>query len=511
MITTRIIVIGFGPVAARLIDGLTPSVSRGELSVMVFGHEPCDAYNRVLVGELAVGRCDRDAMTLSSARELHEAGVTVELGRTVTRVDRSVKTVTLDDGRQLSYDRLVFATGARANVPSLNGITRAKDDASLDDAPRMSGVSVLRDVADATVIARAVASRQRIIVLGAGILGMEFALAASEQGADVTIVHTGHAPLPRQLDADSGRVLVNTLRSHSVTLRPHSRVEEVLHTTHENGHVTFRAVVTADGAVVSGDLLVLSCGSHARTELATRSGLATARGILVDAATRTWDDPDVFAIGDCAQVIPTAPIPGTTAPGSPPGLIGPGWAQADRLIQVITDAGMPQPVEEEPQRPSVVTMKASTVDVSAVGDTSVDVWDSSNDLQGIAHWLDPQHGRSMKLVTHDGKLVAFACVGLPRAASELALLYSRRAELPADRSALLRLDGAGNVADRLPSAADEKVCQCNGVSAQTITDAVRGGCHTVTDVSSRTRAGTGCGGCIGRITDLINASAVHVD
>jgi len=148
-------------------------------------------------------------------------------------------------------------------------------------------------------------------------------------------------------------------------------------------------------------------------------------------------------------------------------------------------------------------LKARGVDAVVAGDTTADLWTAHQNGTAVALWADPQHGRYVKMVTRDGVLIGLVCVGMPRTAAELVLLFERGSELPADRSSLLRLDGA----DSLPSAAAgdpaDTVCRCAGVSRGSIEQAAVVGCSTVAEVSASTRAGTGCGGCHGDIRTII--------
>ena len=112
------------------------------------------------------------------------------------------------------------------------------------------------------------------------------------------------------------------------------------------------------------------------------------------------------------------------------------------------------------------------------------------------------------MVTREGVLTGFVSVGMPRTAAELSVLYTRRGELPADRSLLLRLDAADEAAPRA-TGRDATVCMCNAVTAGTIEDAISDGCDTVAEVGRCTRAGTGCGGCRARIADMITAAALE--
>ena len=165
-----------------------------------------------------------------------------------------------------------------------------------------------------------------------------------------------------------------------------------------------------------------------------------------------------------------------------------------------------------PEQPGVVVLKARGMNMAVAGDNAAEPWDEEALTAGavngrprlqVSQWADPEHGRYVKMTTRGGVLEGLVAVGMPRTAAELVGLFERGAELPADRSLLLRLDGP----DQLPGggAADPAgtVCRCAGVSGAAIAAAATGGCSTVADVSKSTRAGTGCGGCHEDIKGLI--------
>ncbi|MCE7480721.1 MULTISPECIES: FAD-dependent oxidoreductase [Microbacterium] len=520
----RVVIVGFGPVGARLCEELLPAVKTGSMALTVIGAESDAPYNRVLVAELAVDRADAAGITLHDPQESMRAGVDVRLGTRAVSVDRAIKQIELSNGERVAYDRLVLATGARANIPTLTGIHRpafdvdslARSGASVIGADPVlpNGVTVLRDLADAERVRAAVSEGARLVVLGAGVLGLEFALLAAGADAEVAVVHHGATPMPRSLDRGAGIVLSRALREAGVEVYAHSRAESVGFRTGDDGEPAFDALVTADGNYVRGDLLVLSCGVGARAELATAAGIRTAAGIVVDEQLRSWSDDDVFAIGDCAHVVERTVETNalTRLPGAPSGLIGPGWRQAEWLARrlVAESACAALPAAPPAERDCVVMLKADRVDVAAVGDVDVDIWDASPPddsapLRHVAQWADPQHGRYLKLVTRGGVLQAFTSVGMPRTAAELTLLYDRRGELPADRSLLLRMDGADDsaIARSDAFAPETTVCLCNGVNVEAIGDSVARGNDTVACLGRDTRAGTGCGGCKPRLVELI--------
>lgn len=508
----RIVVVGFGPVAARLVEELLPSVRSGLVQLLVVGQENEAAYNRVMVAELGVGRTTPEALAMADADSLASDGVDVRLGTKVRRIDRARQHVVLSDGSAEHYDRLVFATGSRPVIPNLTGLNPDPSGPVLPD-----GVITLRDLKDAAVLRSAVAGRKRVVVLGGGVLGLETALAAAEEGACTTVVHNGPFPLGRSIDRGSGSVLTASLRASGVRMAGNARSTGV-ETAGPGG--SFSALLLEDGSAVDGDLLVLSCGVRPRIELAEGCGLPVAAGILVDHRLRTHHEPHMFAIGDCAEIRCTdASCVACRTAGGPSGLVGPGWRQAEWLaeyLQVLARDGQSAADSLEPlaaEKAGVIVLKARGINLAVAGDNQADPWDEELLEAGaavgrarrqISQWADPEHGRYVKMTTRGGVLEGLVSVGMPRTAAELVLLFERSAELPADRSLLLRLDGP----DQLDTGAanndpQRTVCRCAGVSAAGIEDAVVEGCSSVAEVSKTTRAGTGCGGCHEDIKGLI--------
>ncbi|MHA7178734.1 FAD-dependent oxidoreductase [Arthrobacter sp. MDB2-24] len=479
----RIVVVGFGPVAARLIEHLEPLVAAGRVALTVIGQEQDAAYNRVLVADVAVGRTRESAIRLADAAALIAVGVDVRLGARATRVDRPFRRVLLDDGQALGYDRLVLATGSRPLLPRLEGLH--------DEFPLPPGVSFLRDLSDARAVSAALAVRQRIVVLGGGILGIEAALAAAEEGGRVTLVHNGRAPMERFL-GEGSRVLAAALTRAGITVVAGTSTGITL----TDGR--FSGLTLEGGTQVDGGALVLACGVRPRTELADGCDLPTAAGILVDHELRALDTRDIWAIGDCAEVrCWDGSCPACIGVTTPQGLIGPGWQQADQLGRAFAAelSGVPAPAVGLPdRRDAVLVLKARGVDAVTAGETDADPWTVEPGL-AVAVWSDPGHGRYAKMVTRDGVLTGLVCVGMPRTGAELVLLFERGSELPADRSSLLRLDSIEGASAVRPPGPDATLCRCAGITRGTVQESVHSGCATVQDVSVGTRAGTGCGGC----------------
>lgn len=327
----HLVVIGCGPVAVRLVDELLPEVRAGRLRVTVIGAEQRAGYNRVLVGEYAVGRAGLDDLTMVDPEAWAAAGVTLLLGAEVRWLDRAARVAHVrraGTDLELAFDAVVFAVGARARVPVLRGLN--PDPGAIEHLPE--GVTVLRTPDDADGVRRVVTGRGRVLVLGGGVLGLEVALAAHEEGCRVSVVH--HRPwlLTRSTDAAGGAMLGRVLAGRGVTVIPDAIARSVQ--LDETGR--FRALALADGRVLPADVLVLACGTTPRTRVAEGAGLRIGTGILVNHDLEADPEARMFAIGDCAEVLCSDPACTVCPPRrghGPSGLIGPGWQQAAWLAR----------------------------------------------------------------------------------------------------------------------------------------------------------------------------------
>ncbi|MBD7951433.1 FAD-dependent oxidoreductase [Oerskovia rustica] len=334
----RVVVVGDGMVGSRFVADLLASVGPGRVRVTVLGEEGYEPYNRVLLSEVVAGRADIGALTLPSA---DDERVEVHRGAPVIAIDRASRTVLTSDGA-FPYDAVVLATGSAARIPDVPGL-RPEPGGSLP-----TGVHALRTLDDAREIVAATANARRAVVIGAGVLGLEVACGLARRGLAVTVVHGGASPMDRQLGPDAGLAALRTLAELGITVRTGTRTREVVvRGNGDGGAVVSGLVLVADGGrsprapgapgaggaggppaadptgpadEIPADLLVLACGTVPEATLARTAGLTVDRGVVVGQGLASPDDPDVYAIGDCAQ-----PPEGGT------GLIAQGWEQSRRL------------------------------------------------------------------------------------------------------------------------------------------------------------------------------------
>src|SRR5262245_51063016 len=273
-----LIVIGNGMAAARLVDELARR-TLGRYAVAVIGAEPRLAYNRVLLSALLADEVGLSDIELKPARWWRDRGVTLRYGVRATAVDTAARLVTLADGAQLAYSKLVFATGSQPIKLELPGI----------DLP---GVMAFRDIGDVDAIAAC--KGRRVVVIGGGLLGLEAGYGLAKAGAEVTVLHLMDRLMERQLDAQAAAMLKRAVEGKGIGVRAEAETARVL------GDRRVEAVELKDGTTVAADALVVAVGIRASTELARNAGLAVGRGIIVDDALETGV-AGVHAIGECAE------------------------------------------------------------------------------------------------------------------------------------------------------------------------------------------------------------------
>ena len=199
-----------------------------------------------------------------------------------TAIDRAGQRVVLASGESVHYDHLVLATGTRPRRPAWPGID-------------LDGVHLLRTVEDARRIRARLQTAKRVVIIGAGFIGLEVAATAGAAGLPVTVIEVAERPLKRALSAEMATHLLRAHESRGVEFMLRTSVASL---DGADGHV--RGVTTTDGRHVEGDLVLVGIGVQPNTELAEAAGLAVDDGIVVDAHLVT-SDPAISAIGDCAR------------------------------------------------------------------------------------------------------------------------------------------------------------------------------------------------------------------
>jgi 3-phenylpropionate/trans-cinnamate dioxygenase ferredoxin reductase subunit len=251
--------------------------------VVLVGAEPETPYERPPLSKgYLLGTADRESPRVHPADWYPENDVDLRTGVRATHLDPVAHRLTLDTGEELGYAKLLLATGASARRLPVPG-------ADLD------GVRYLRTFADSDqLLADLSGGGKRVLIVGAGWIGLEVAAAARHHGNDVTIVEPQPTPLHAALGPDMGAVFARLHRQHGVDLFTDTTVREFRGT---DGRVT--SVVT-DGHAGLDAVLVVGIGATPNIELAAAAGLEVDNGVVTDHALRT-SAADVFAAGDVAS------------------------------------------------------------------------------------------------------------------------------------------------------------------------------------------------------------------
>ncbi|GAB2974628.1 FAD-dependent oxidoreductase [Amycolatopsis acidiphila] len=466
MSARKVVVLGYGMAGARLADEIRRRDPEGsDVALTVIGEEPQHAYNRVLLSAVVAGTMRPELV------RLHEPGwaaahqVDLRTGVGATGIDRERRVVTLDDGSTVDYDALVLATGSKPWLPPVEGLTR-------DDGTLAPGVVTFRTLEDCERILGTARAGAPVAVLGGGLLGLEAARGLAGRGNLVTVVHPAGHVMERQLDAGGGQVLARLLGTHGIDFRLNASAARYLPGS---------GLKLDDGSKVAADLVVVSAGVRAETELARRAGLTVDRGVVVDDTLRT-SDGRICAIGDCAQ-----------HPGTVSGLVEPAWQQAAVLADLLTGTR----VSARYRGTRVVTkLKARGIDLTALGEAHTDVHDPDAEVLSLT---DPTGGRYTKLVIREDRVTGAILLGAPDAAATITQLYDRGVPVPDDRLAVLLgralPSGASAAAGPADLPASAVVCRCNSVTKGRLVEAFRAGATGVAELASATRATTGCGSC----------------
>jgi NADPH-dependent 2,4-dienoyl-CoA reductase/sulfur reductase-like enzyme len=356
-------------------------------AVVLIGTEDQLPYERPPLSKgYLLGKDARESIFVHEAGWYPEHDVDLRLNTTVRSIDRPGHQVELAGGEQVPYDRLLITTGASPRRLSIPGAD-------------LGGVLYLRTAADSERLQAALRGGGKVVIAGAGWIGLETAAAAREYGCEVTIVEPETGPLHRAVGPELGEVFAKLHRSHGVTFRFGESLSEL---TGSGGEVT--AAVTSEGEELPADVVIIAIGAAPNTAIAAEAGLETDNGILVDEALRS-SDPDIFAAGDVANAF--NPLLGRRirvehwanalngGPAAARSMMGQ-EVSYDRVPYFFSDqydlgmetAGLPEPgtyddVVYRGDEESLEFVAFWLADRVVVAGMNVNVWDVNDDIQAL--------------------------------------------------------------------------------------------------------------------------------
>jgi nitrite reductase (NADH) large subunit len=435
--------------------------------IVVVGEEPRPAYDRVNLTKYFAER-SADSLLLGTREWYSENGIELRVGTRLASIDRARREARTADGDVIAYDVLVLATGSAPFVPPVPGVDQ-------------KGLFVYRTIEDLEGILTYAAGARRAAVIGGGLLGLEAARAVLDAGLETHVIEVAPRLMPRQLDGVASALLERTIRGLGVHVHMDKRITRIL------GDGVVEGIEFSDGDALRADLVVVSAGIRPRDELARASGLEVGvrGGIVVDDRLRTSDER-VFAVGEVALHRDTIY-----------GLVAPGYEMAEALARNLTGGDVRFSGSD-----SSAKLKLLGTDVATFGDPFQDPAKTR-----VICVEDQLRGTYKKLVFRSDARQLLGGILVGDAASYGTLLHWTRSKATLsetlDELGLSGSSGTGGAA-ALPD--DAQVCSCNGVSAKTLRVKIRGdGLASVAQVKSCTRAGTGCGGCLPMVGDILQA------
>ncbi|MCP2727439.1 nitrite reductase large subunit NirB [Limnofasciculus baicalensis] len=469
----NLVVIGNGMVGHKFLELMVSKGGTNDWNLITFCEETRVAYDRVNLSGYFSGKTAAD-LSLVEPGFYHENGIKIYIGDKAVSINRENKTVSSANGVEISYDKIVLATGSYPFVPPIKG----------NDAP---GTFVYRTIDDLEEIS-AYGKKSKVgVVVGGGLLGLECANALKNMGLETHVVEFAPRLMPVQIDEVGGNILRDKIEELGVKVHTSKSTVEIVS---ENGKLV--KMLFADGSELATDTIVFSAGIRPRDELARTSGLAVGErgGIVIDDNCQT-SDPNIYAIGECALY-----------QNRIYGLVAPGYNMAGVVAERFSNSG-----ESTFTGADMSTkLKLLGVDVASFGDN----FGKTPGAKEIAI-ADSVQGIYKKLVVSaNGKyLLGGILIGDASAYGTLLQFVQNNIVLPPHPEDLLLPPREGKApvgmgVDKLPDTA--QICSCNNVTKEQICAAIRD--EKITDVPSLkkcTKAGTGCGGCVPLVTDLLKS------
>ncbi|WP_430536041.1 nitrite reductase large subunit NirB [Listeria rocourtiae] len=458
----KLLMIGNGMAGVRTIEeilGRNPD----KYDITIIGDEPYPNYNRIMLSNILQNKMTTPEIILNDETWYTSNNITLHTNEQAILIDRLAKTVTTTK-RNLTYDKLILATGSRAFILPIPGAD-------------LEGVLGFRTIADTEKMIEISQKYKRATVIGGGLLGLEAARGLLDQGMDVTVIHLADWLMETQLDAKAGELLKADLEAQGMKFLMQKATSKILGKSRATG-LAFK-----DGSQIETDLVVMAIGIKPEIELAQHANLPTGRGIVVDDFMRTAD-PAIFAVGECAE-----------HNGIAYGLVAPLYEQGKVLADYLCD------IENKGYRGSKMftQLKVSGCDLFSAGDIK-----ENAEIKGVTIFNSIEN-KYKKVFIRDGKLVGVVLYGDTTEGNRLYNLLKKEEELTDfTLVSLLHKSGESESTSVAEMPDDESVCGCNGVTKGDITRAITDkGLTTIGEVTAHTKAGGSCGKCKPIIGDIL--------
>lgn len=294
----RHVILGNGPAGVLAAETIRKYAPADE--VVVVGCEPGPPYSRMAIPYLLIGKIDeRGTFLRKDPEHFPKLGITLRSGK-ARSVDAKARTVLLEDGTALPFDRLLVATGSLPVRPPIPGL----------DLPGVHTCWTLDDAREIMAIARGGA---RVVQLGAGFIGCIIMEAIAMRGSILSVVEMGDRMVPRMMGPVAGGMIKRWVEKKGVKVHTSTKIEEI-----RPGKGTPLDVRLSSGETVPADLVVSAPGVLPSIGFLKGSGVECARGVLTDDRCQS-NVPGIYAAGDCAEAFDGAtgkPVISATQPNA---------------------------------------------------------------------------------------------------------------------------------------------------------------------------------------------------
>jgi nitrite reductase (NADH) large subunit len=392
----RIAIIGCGVAgitAARAIK----QTATAQHEVTVYTDENHLYYPRPRLYEVLSGEKEPQQIYSYAPEWYEKLGIKVQPGKKIMNIDPAKKEIMLEGGLKAVYDKLLLANGAHAFVPPIKGVEKR-------------GTFTLRTVEDAIAIKQYATKTREAIIIGGGLLGIEFADCLRKLGQKVEVVEILPRLLPTQLDHDGSAILEDDLRKLGIDMQLGVKTTQIL------GRETVAGIALDDGNEVSGQLILISAGVRSDIRLAAEAGIKANKGVLVDDYLQTSAD-EVYAAGDVLEFH-----------GKVYGIIPPAIEQAN-----IAAANM---LEDE-KHVYKGTIQSTTLKIAGISLTSMGLVNPEEPKYEEIKKIDKQRGIYKKIVLDHGKIVGAILLGDRKGTSTLTKLMQQETDVTKYKDNLL--------------------------------------------------------------------------
>ena len=466
--TEKLVIVGNGMAPGRMLEHLL-EVAPGRYQITIFNAEPRVNYDRIMLSPVLSGEKEYEEIVIHGDGWYIKHGITLYKGHKVVAIDRHARTVTSSQGVTESYDKLVIATGSVPFIIPVPG----KD---------LPGVLSYRDLDDVSAMLVAAQSRDKAVVIGGGLLGLEAAAGLKERGMDVTVLHVMPTLMERQLDPAAGYLLQKAVEARGIKVRTKANTRQIL------GDGKVEGVELDTGEIIPATLVVMAVGIRPNIGLAREAGLEVNRGIVTDDRMIT-SDPDILSVGECTEV-----------DGRVYGLVAPLYEMAKAAAAHLSGSENRRFIHSD----TPTKLKVTGIDLYSIGDFA-----DGEDREEII-LRDASAGIYKRVILQENRIIGTVLFGETGDGAWFNELKKKATDISDMRDTLIfgQAFQGGVSADPLAAVAaladDAEICGCNGVCKGTIVSTInQKGLTTLEDVRTHTKASASCGTCTGLVEKIM--------